>query len=192
YYHNRYKDFIGSIDAVTALVGNVRDGSAVSDILNGTTRTYTLVANAKDEVTSQGVEFGFTYAIGKGYRMGGNYAFANLQLGGVDSDLIPSFNTPKHRYSLFVSNGNILDKLGFRINYRWSDSFFWNVPGGWSGPVDSFGVLDLQLSYKIPAFNSTLKIGGANVLNHEHRTSIGNGKIGAQYYMSLVFDEFFP
>ncbi|MFQ5652473.1 MAG: TonB-dependent receptor domain-containing protein [bacterium] len=192
YYHNRYKDFIGSIDAVTALVGNVRDGSAAIDILNGTTRTYTLVANAKDEVTSQGVEFGFTYAMGKGYRTGGNYTFADLRLGNVDSDLIPSFNSPEHRFSLFLSNRNIVDNLGFRVNYRWSDSFFWEVPGGWSGPVDSFGVLDLQLSYKIPAFNSTLKIGGANVLNREYRTSIGNGKIGAQYYVSLVFDEFLP
>lgn len=189
YYHNRYKDFIGSINAVTPLVGSVQDGSAVGDIVNGNTKTYALVENAEDEVTSQGIELGMTYALAKGYRIGGNYAFANLNLGDADSDLIPGFNTPKHRFNFFVSNRNLLDRLGFRANYRWSDSFFWDV-GIWKGPVDSFGVLDLQVSYRIPALKSILKIGGANVLNREYKTGIGNGRIGAQYYLSLTFDEF--
>ncbi len=189
YYHNRYKDFIGSINAVTPLEGSVHDGSAVNDIANGSTKTYSLVKNAEDEVTSQGIEFGMAYALGKGYKIGGNYTFAKLNLGDADSNLIPGFNTPEHRLNLFISNGNIHDRTGFRANYRWLDSFFWDV-GVWTGPVDAYSVLDLQVSYKIPAHKSILKIGAANVLNRDYQTGIGNGIIGAQYYISLTFDEF--
>ena len=67
--------------------------------------------------------------------------------------------------------------------------FFLLGCGHLAGPVDSFGVLDLQLSHQLPAIKATLKIGGANVLNQAYRTGIGNGKIGAQYYVSLIFDE---
>lgn len=53
-------------------------------------------------------------------------------------------------------------------------------------------MMETILHYKIPALPSILKIVGATILNREYKTGIGNGKIGAQYYVSLVFDEFLP
>jgi outer membrane receptor protein involved in Fe transport len=188
YYHNRYTNFIGSINVFTPLTGSVHDGSAVDDITNGRTETFTLVMNSKDEITSQGVEFGFNYAFGKGYSIGGNYTYSKLHELDEESAFIPSYNTPEHRINLSLSNRRLIKKLGFRLNFRWWNSFYWEHDM-WFGTVDSYGTLDVQFNYKLPSIHSVLKIGGSNILSQEYQVGIGNGKIGGLYYISLTFDK---
>ena len=102
---------------------------------------------------------------------------------------IPAFNTPEHRLNLYAAHRNIWDKMGFRIHYRWANSFNWNVNNYWVGRINSYGVFDAQVSFHVPQLNSQLKIGAANLLSREYQLGIGNGTIGGLYYVSLTFDK---
>ena len=46
-----------------------------------------------------------------------------------------------------------------------------------------------QLSYRIPAIRSELKIGGSNLLNNQVYQAYGSPTIGAVYYVSIAFDQ---
>ncbi|MBN1562050.1 TonB-dependent receptor [candidate division KSB1 bacterium] len=190
YYHNRYTHFIGSTNAITPLSGEVHDGSAVADIADGHYLTHTLMTNSNDIVTSDGIECGLQAGLGKGYKVGGNYSFATLNRGNATTDFVPGFNTPDNMFNLYFTYSNINDHWGLKVNYRWVDSFLWNVNNYWVGTVRSYSVFDTQVSYRLSALKSQLKLGATNLLNRDYQLGIGNGTIGGLYYISLTFDQF--
>ena len=88
------------------------------------------------------------------------------------------------------ANRNVTDNFGFAINYRWQDAFIWESSTG-KGVIPAFGTLDAQVSYRLENLKSVLKLGGSNILNERYITSFANPNIGAIYYLSITFDEFF-
>lgn len=189
YYYNQYTDFQANFNAAHPLVGNVDDGTAVSAIDEGDWHIFQLYANANGKVQSQGFGVSLDYVLPRNFTLGGTYSFATLSLDeDANPDLIPGFNTPKHRFGITFSNREVIKNLGFNLAFRWSDSYLWESSFG-VGTVNSYHTLDAQLSYKIPKLKTILKVGGANILNREYRQAIGTGNVGAQYYVSLTFDE---
>lgn len=188
YYNNTYQDFLGTVNVVHPFTGMVDNGTAVADIANGTTTTFQLYTNAKEQVQSQGINAGFEYALSQGFRLLGNYNFAKIDLGNADSDIIPGFNTPENRFHIGLNNNNVYKGFGFAVKYNWSDAYTWKSTFG-TGSIEQYDLISVQFSYKIPNSKVLFRAGGNNILGNEYRTAFGTASIGSTYYISLLFDE---
>lgn len=201
YYNSTYTDFIAEIDFTQAVPNGLRQsnpdaGTAAQrqQIVDGTvpTQRYGFDVNADGKVKSQGWAIQLDYQIGNGYEIGGNVAYNELT---SQDDLIAqgfaaSYNTPKYRYNIKFANRKVTDRLGFNVTYRWQQAFLWESSFG-TGVIPEFGTLDAQVSYKVPTWKSTFKIGASNLLNERYTTSFGNPSLGGIYYFQITFDEFF-
>ncbi|MDR6784732.1 outer membrane receptor protein involved in Fe transport [Pedobacter africanus] len=165
-YYNTYKDFI---TAVTLF----RDGS-----------TFSIPVNAEGNVDTYGAALGLDYLLGK-YTLSGNVSYN--QIGDLPADYDNDFNTPKIRYNLGLANREIIKNLGFNVQYRWQDKYYWFSSFA-AGNVPAFSTFDAQVNLKIPSVNSMVKIGGANILNKYYVTSFGNPAVGALYYIAYTFN----
>ncbi|MGY8754049.1 MAG: hypothetical protein ACKVIO_09150, partial [Phycisphaerales bacterium] len=57
-----------------------------------------------------------------------------------------------------------------------------------TGVVPTFNLLDAQVNAVIPSLNTTIKIGGSNVLNNLHIEAYGGPYVGRMLYASLIYD----
>ncbi len=201
YYNSTYTDFIAEIDFTQAVPNGLRQPNSGAgtpaqrqQIVDGTvpTQRYGFDVNADGKVKSQGWAIQLDYQIGNGYEIGGNVAYNELT---SQDDLIAqgfaaSYNTPKYRYNVKFANRKVTDRLGFNVTYRWQQAFLWESSFG-TGVIPEFGTLDAQVSYKVPTWKSTFKIGASNLLNERYTTSFGNPSLGGIYYFQITFDEFF-
>ncbi len=144
--------------------------------------------NSPYTLTSQGIGLGLAYNLPKSFVLTGNYNYASFS-GQTSPDFQANFNTPQNRYSFGVGNRKVLPNLGFNINFRYQDSFKWESSYG-VATINSYGVLDAQINYKVPAMKSVFKIGGTNLGGSDYRTNYGSPFIGQMYYVSITFDEF--
>ena len=201
YYYNIYNDFIASIEMVQAVPNGLRQDPGNFDsttdagkdaIINQTVPIQPLGINinADGNVRSHGFAVGAEYSLLGGYNLGGNVSYNELitQQDLLDQGFRASFNTPKWRYNVSLGNRRVTPNLGFNVTYRWQDAFLWESTFG-EGAIPSFGTMDAQVSYRLPSYNTILKVGGSNVLNNRYETSIGNPTLGAIYYVSLTFDQ---
>ena len=180
-HHNSY--------VFTPLTGTVGEGDAVAAYNAGLTRTFQLYSNAEGTVNSYGGGINLGYSLPKGYKIETNYSYNDLSYDKeANPDIITNFNTPVHRVNVGFGNREVVKNLGFQVNFRWSDSYFWESSFG-NGPIPSYNVTDVQLSYKLPKVKSMIKIGGSNVFNQSYVQAFGASTLGAQYYVSLLFDE---
>lgn len=188
-YYNLYNDFQASEIVITPLKGSVGNIDAVNAYNAGQTRPFQLYTNASGTITSYGGGVGLAYALPKGYRLEGNYSYNDYDFDrDANPDLITNFNTPLHRFNVGIGNRELFKNLGFQLNFRWSDDYFWESSFG-NGPVASYNVTDLQVTYKIPKARSSIKLGGANIFNQQYMQAFGASTIGGQYYIGFVFDE---
>ena len=189
YYHNSYDGFIANR---TVLNANpvMRRGEVVTSTTGSTTVLFNPYINVPADISSDGVGVGLNYSLGKGYAFSGSYSYATFNISNVQLDgFIAGFNTPKHKYSISLSNRNIGENIGFNMAFRWQDAFRWESTFG-VGDIPSYGVFDFQINYKWEELKSIIKVGGTNLLGSDYRTNIGAGFVGTQYYVSLTFDEF--
>jgi outer membrane receptor protein involved in Fe transport len=169
-YYNKYKNFITAVDVYQQ---------------NGTNFSkFGVPVNAKGEVTSYGAALGLDYRVSN-YNVSGNVSYN--EIGDLPTTYINDFNTPTIRYNLGLGNSEIVKNVGFNVNYRWQDGFYWNSSFA-SGDVPAFGTVDAQVNLKIPSVKTMLKLGGSNLLNKYYFTSYGNPSVGALYYVGLTFN----
>ena len=207
YYYSSYSDFIAEIDFTQAIPDMNPDGSpdltgsklndspAVRDqIVAGTipTQRYGFDINATGNVEAQGWAAQVDYSLPDNFKLSANVAYNELI---SQDDLLAqgfraSYNTPKYRYNISLSNRKVTDRLGFNIAYRWQQAFLWESSFG-VGVIPEFGTLDAQVSYRIPTWKSIVKVGASNLLNERYTTSFGNPELGGIYYIQITFDEFF-
>jgi outer membrane receptor protein involved in Fe transport len=197
YYFSSYNDFILNqvvMQPESPVLGP--DGKinpqAAADLLTGNSHLFQLYTNAADRVTSQGATLGLTYLLPQSLTLGGNITWAEFNLLNADPNDIPAFNTPKFRTTFTLGRNPASQNLGFNLAWRWQEAFDWTgtfnqlVPGR----IDAYSVVDAQVSYKIHALRSVLKVGGSNLLNNQVYQAYGSPSIGAVYYVSIVFDQF--
>jgi outer membrane receptor protein involved in Fe transport len=184
-YYTSYTDFIGGDD-----VASKRQTSHQGESVPAGT-IFSPYRNSPVDVTSMGIGVGLTYTFLKGYTVNAGYNYATFdQPVAAGSTYRAGFNTPENKFNLGVGNRKVTDKFGFNINYRWQQEFLWQSDfGDWNVPA--FGVIDAQVTYKIPQIKTMLKLGGTNLGGSDYRTNLGGPFIGQQYYLSLTFDEFF-
>jgi iron complex outermembrane recepter protein len=183
-YYTNYTDFIGGQDYV---LRNPTDHHN-EPVPAGT--IYSAYVNFPEDITSYGVGLAMTYSLPRNFQLNGSYSFATFDLNSdANTNFRTGFNTPENKFTVGVGTRKLTDNFGFNINFRWQEEFLWESDfGNWNVP--EFGVLDAQVSYKVPSIKTIIKLGGTNLGGGDYRTNFGGPFVGQQYYLSLTFDEF--
>jgi len=178
YYYDNYKDFLSYLALLQPTQPLPTDPSLSK------ANIFATYVNNPNKVIVQGAALGLDYLMDQ-WALSGNVSYNDIT---KNEGLNNSFNSPKYRFNLGISNRNLYKNIGFNVTYRWQDAFWWNSSFA-TGNVPAFGTVDAQVSYKMPKVKTMIKLGGSNLTNHYYQTSFGNPKIGAIYYMSLTFDD---
>jgi outer membrane receptor protein involved in Fe transport len=184
-YYSRYKDFIGYKIGVATDTFTVSTPFAQYKDLT-INNVYRVATNSKDAVTTMGAAIGLSYYIGRYLAVLGNYSWNVLDRQGSADPLIPAFNTPEHKFNIGF-NGRDIHKFGFSINYKWVDGFVFEGSPQFTGRIDSYGLLDVQVNRQFPRDNAVLKIGASNILENKHYEVYGGPLIGRMIYVSFSF-----
>ncbi|WP_224484321.1 TonB-dependent receptor [Robertkochia aurantiaca] len=190
-YYTEYDDFIANETVLVPFYGDVDGNGGAPDQLAlgalqfGDFKAYQTYTNAESGVQSWGGSIAVNARILNGFDLGLNYTYADFELD--DPDFRPNFNTPKHKFKASFGNNELFENFGFGVNYRWSDTFFWQASFG-DGQVPSFHVVDAQINYRVPSIKSTFKAGAANLTGEEYFTAFGTGRIGSQFYVSWTIN----
>lgn len=187
-YYNSYSNFIGNEVTIVPLYGTVGDGALAIDALrNGDIQPYQTYTNSSEDINSYGGTVGVDTKIGN-FDFGINYTYAELDIDeGKYPDLRTNFNTPKHKVKASFGNTALFKNFGFNVNYRWSDSYYWEASFA-DGDIPAFTVLDAQINYSVPSIKSVFKVGGSNILGDEYFSAIGTGNVGSIYYVSWAIN----
>jgi outer membrane receptor protein involved in Fe transport len=188
-YYNIYQDFLLPTTVMTPATGSVYDGTALAEFGLTNAGIFTYLRNNPNRLYSYGINLNANYSFHRGFYLGGNYSWEDFDRGNTPEELVPGFRKPPHRFNIYFGNRNLTEKLSFRINYRWYDSFLWPISFLAQDYTDSYGVVDMQFSYRIPSIKSILRIGANNIFRNEYSAIIRSSAVGATYYVSLTFDE---
>jgi outer membrane receptor protein involved in Fe transport len=194
YYYSTFNNFILGATVIQPESNlNTDPAGAAFDVASSRFQPYQLYTNANQQVSAQGASLGLSYAVLRGYTIGGNVNWNRLELDQAsEPDQVPAFNTPEWKFNLTAANRNFYRSLGFSLAYRWSSQYVWQsafIAGINDAPIPAFGTFDAQFSYKAAAIKSIFKLGGSNVTNNWYRQVYGGPKVGALYYLSVTFDE---
>jgi iron complex outermembrane receptor protein len=189
YYFSFYKDFIGyNIGAKLQF----QDPPFTNRLKSLT--VYRIASNAKDIVVTQGGSVGINYYFEKYYSFIANYSYNFLDRRGSDDKLIPAFNTPVNKFNVGINgrdiNGYIFNvhimNTGFNINYKWVQGFKFEGSPQFTGNVETYGLIDAQINYKMKKIKSTFKLGASNVLDNKVYQVYGGPLIGRLAYLSVL------
>jgi outer membrane receptor protein involved in Fe transport len=192
-YYGQYQDFLTRAllvkpsgtntvnDIVTAIANNV----PVSNVAN----IYSIPVNSPSKVKTYGFGLSIDYRLSGNFQVGANFSSDNLK--DVPAGFAAYFSTPKYRSNITVGNIGFGPKkrLGFNVAYRWQDAFFFE--GDFANEtLPAIHTVDAQISLKLPATKSILKLGANNLLNQYYTNSAGNSIIGGLYYVSFAYNVF--
>ncbi|HTL10441.1 MAG TPA: TonB-dependent receptor, partial [Chitinophagaceae bacterium] len=204
-YSNTYNGFLGQVQvyvptgetvgsdaAVLAMLDRNRDPAAATTTTaasKGQDR-YRVYTNAKNSYRNFGSAVGITYNFYKKYTIGGNASFNKMKANNADDIFVTGFNTPTWNTNVSFGNREIVKNVGFNVVWKWQDSFLWESPLV-TGNISAYNTIDAQVTYRIPAAKSSVKIGGANIFNHRYLQYAGGPTIGALYYVAITVDGLF-
>jgi hypothetical protein len=192
-YYGQYQDFLTrtllirpkpdlTIDNVATAIENGVNASNLGNL-------YSIPVNSPSKVKTYGFGLSIDYRFAYGFIMGANVSSDNLK--DVPEGFAAYFSTPKYRANVSVGNTGFGPKkrLGFNVAYRWQDSFYFE--GDFANEqLPAIHTVDAQLSYKIPATKSMLKLGANNLLNQYYTNGAGNSIVGGLYYVSFAYNVF--
>jgi iron complex outermembrane receptor protein len=157
---------------------------------------YAVIASYRNfgEVTIHGLDLSLAYYPADHWRLTGSYSFVDdnffedLQLsrnespgGGADIAL----NAPQHKAKLGAAYN--FAQLGLEVGgrVRYNGSFPMNS-GVYVGDVDSYTVVDLNLTYQLPLEpDLVLQVDASNVLNQAYRSFVGAPEVGRLVFGQL-------
>ncbi len=182
-YKGRYTDFIIRDLVVQSKTGNPADLAIASN-----QTIYSIPGNSTNKVKTYGFGLSIDYSLPKGFVIGGNFSSDVLE---NISEQLSAFNSPEYRTNLSFGNTGIGSKkqVGFNIVYKWQDDFFY-VGDFTNGKIQEIHTVDAQVSYKLPATKSIIKLGANNLFNEYYRNAAGNPSIGGLYYVSFGYNIF--
>ncbi len=188
-YYNKYKNFISNTTVLVPFYGEAGDNSlSLLALQNEDVFAYQTYTNSLADIESYGVTAGIDAKILGNFNIGGSYTYADLDFNqAVFPDFRTNFNTPNHKVKISFGNTELFDNFGFNVNYRWSDSYFWQATFG-DGFIDAYTVLDAQINYSLPNWKSIIKAGGSNILGDEYFSAIGTGAVGSIFYLSWTYN----
>jgi iron complex outermembrane recepter protein len=186
-FYNTYDNFIGSIKAVEPKKGIAGDSTGVIDINTRNYKTYSISVNSSSKVETYGGGIDLTFYISKGISTYLNYTYNILYKKDKTDPFIPGFNTPENKLNFGLTGKKIFKGLGFAVNFQWVDKYLWESAFA-TGNVSSYNTLDLQLIYELPEYNSTVRLGGTNILGKEYYSAYGSSAIGPFFFASFTYN----
>lgn len=192
---NIYNDFIGfqigldiPIDTLILFPGGPPTPSR--DFTKS--KVYRVAANSSETVISRGFALGLNYYFGKYYSFNGNYSYNELVTNSEDN-IVPAFNTPKHKYNVGISGRDIPlgggnNVFGFNVNYKWIEGFIFEGSPQFTGAIPTYDLVDAQVNYTLPKQNLVFKMGASNALNNKQFQVYGGPRIGRMAYISVTYD----
>lgn len=184
YYYSLYDDFIGYIVGVDV---DFVDGSNFPTNIE----IQRVAANATTRVTTQGFNLGMNYYVSDVWILNGNYSWNRLNKQDSVDPIIPAFNTPEHKYNIGLTARKFKmpflksNKWGMSINYKWVQGFRFEGSPQFTGDIESYGLLDGQISYNANPF--TFKLGASNILDNKVFQVYGGPRVGRMAYFSVLF-----
>ncbi|MCC3153570.1 TonB-dependent receptor [Hymenobacter sp. BT770] len=195
-YYNVYSGFLGQVEVSVpknAAGQQVAVGSddAVLAALNSNRAArqdrYRVYTNALNKYKSYGSTLGLTYNFYQKFTLGGNVGYNNISANSQSDIFVTGFNTPKWATNVSFGNREIVRNLGFNVVWRHQSTFYWESPLA-NGQVPAYHTVDAQVNLRVPALKSTIKLGGANLLNNRYIQYAAGPTIGGLYYVALTFD----
>ncbi len=188
-YYNKYKNFISNTTVLVPFYGEAGDNAAsLLALQNGDFFPYQTYTNSTADIESYGIVAGVDAKIFGNFNIGASYTYADLDFNqAAFPDFRTNFNTPNHKVKASFGNTALFENFGFQVNYRWSDSYFWQATFG-DGFIDAYTVLDAQINYSLPSWKSIVKAGGSNILGNEYFSAIGTGAVGSVFYVSWTYN----
>ena len=185
YYFSFYKDFLGY------KIGIESDFDPLIKLPQNTT-VYRVAANSQNVVTTQGFSIGTSYFFKKNYAVNANYSWNKLNKQFKDDPIIPAFNTPEHKYNIGFSGSEIKvtdnTVMGFNFNYKWIKGFTYEGSPQFTGAIPSYDMVDGQINFGFKKIDSSIKIGGSNLLNNKVFQVYGGPRIGRLVYVAFIYD----
>lgn len=164
---------------------------------------FAIRQNRPETVQGYGAGLGLDYLLTDNWVLGASYDWSDYNSPDfeptnemVDDDVEKEaflrslqFNIPEHRINLSLNGKNLGPKKlwGVSLNWRQQSSFNYFSNFG-ELEIPSFNNLDLGITYKIPSWDTTLKVGGTNVLRQEYFTIYGAPLIGSVYYVAFRYE----
>lgn len=195
-YYNVYSGFLGQVEVSVpknAAGQQVTVGSddAVLAALN-TNRgarqdRYRVYTNALNNYRSYGSTLGINYNFYEKFTVGGNVNYNALSANKQSDIFVTGFNTPHWATNLSFGNREVVRNVGFNVVWRHQSTFYWESPLA-NGRVPAYQTIDAQVNVRIPALKTTIKVGGANLLNNRYIQYAAGPTIGGLYYVALTFD----
>ncbi|MBS1662730.1 MAG: TonB-dependent receptor [Bacteroidetes bacterium] len=201
-YTNKYDGFLGQVQvfvpkgttvgtdaAVLAMLDRNRDATTATSTTaasQGQDR-YRVYTNAKNTYYNYGSAMSVTYNFYKKFTASGTLNFNEMKSNKTDDIFVTGFNTPRWSANLSFGNREIVKNVGFNVVWRWQDSFLWESPLV-NGGVSAFSTVDAQVNFRLPAVQSTIKVGGSNILDHRYIQYAGGPTIGGLYYVAITID----
>ncbi|WP_197505837.1 TonB-dependent receptor [Urechidicola croceus] len=197
-YYNKYEDFIGNKTVLVPYYGQTDFSDfdpnsmpappAAIALSQGDYQPFQVYTNSAADISSYGAGIGLSTKIWSGYNVGVNYTYSKFDFDqSTDPDYEAGFNTPENKVKVSFGNPNVFENFGFNINARWNDEYLWESTFA-DALIEERTVIDAQVSYSLPKWKSTFKIGGANLGGKEYFSAPGNGKIGSQYFASWTIN----
>ena len=188
-YYNSYQDFISSKNVAVPYYGTVGDnGLSLLALQNGDYKGFAVYTNSTADINSMGASIGLDTKIFDGFNLGLSYTYAKFDFDqATDPDFEAGFNTPEHKVKLQFGKTEVFKNVGFNLNVRWQDEYYWESTFH-DSMIDARTVIDAQVNYTIPKWNSVVKLGGANLGGKEYFSAAGVGAIGSQYFLSWTIN----
>lgn len=188
YYYSIYNDFIGFNIGL-----DVSFDPTMANIPTGV-QAYRYSANSINTVTTQGFSIGLNHYFAEYFKIAGNYSWNKLNIDDeIENDpIIPAFNTPEHKYNISFGGRKLpgfgRNTVGFNVNYKWIQGFTFEGSPQFTGFIPSYGLVDAQVSYIMPDYSTTLKLGASNIMNNEVYQVYGGPRVGRLAYASIIYE----
>lgn len=202
-YYNEYTDFIAIVTTVAPLYGDVskfdlaelqapelinNSKALINAIQEGEFTPTSLYTNTGADVASYGLNIGVETKMFGNYDFGVNYTFAKQDFDqSQDPDFETGFNTPEHKVKVSFGNTDVYKGIGFGVNARWQDAFFWQSTFV-DAKINARTVVDVQAMYTINKWNSKVKVGAANLLGNNYQSAPAAGTVGSQIYGAWTYN----
>ena len=190
YYRNYYTNFIGNTRVIKPRTSPSIDLTLATEQANtpGQSELFFITDNSDGLIVTEGLEMMYDVTSDEGTNFSINATYANI---GQDSDdpLTPNFNTPPFKLNFTLGHRKLGRFFAGQISWRFRSAFEWES-AFLDGTIPDYHTLDFQLTFKIPTINSSVRVGGNNVLNREQFNIFGGPEISSYYYISYTFDKF--
>jgi outer membrane receptor protein involved in Fe transport len=202
-YVNEYDGFLGQVEVSVPYARNNTQVNNPTEQLNAGTdeaaiamiqanrntqqRRYRVYTNAKNKYTNYGSSFGASYNFHKKFTVSGNVNYNAINKNKAKDVFVTGFNTPNWFTNISLGNREVIKNIGFNVVYRWQQSFVWESPLA-NGTIPAYHTFDAQVTYKLPALKSTVKVGGTNIFNQRYIQYAAGPTIGGLYYVAVTVD----